>query len=306
MNTPPHGRFLFRYLAVLTTVSVALIGLNVLLGMQIPFAVGFLIAYVGALMVFVVWHAYLTKGWWQSLLMLAASFLIAFTAEALGVNAGLIFGPYHYTGALGIQVFGVPLLAALAWEPIVYAAFSITDVLIPPLARRSGTWSDRLPWYVLMSVVGALATTAWDMMIDPIAVSEGWWVWENGGPYVPHVENGVPISNFLGWLGVAFLINFLYRILADTAPPGQRSASLSLHGPLMLYGSLFLTASGVALTVLRRSDVALVGLLTMGPFLAIALANASLAHRDATSPLPGNWPGVEDGRQPIKADHPTP
>jgi putative membrane protein len=274
--------------------------------MPIPFAVGFLIAYVGALMVFVVWHAYRTKGGWQTLLMLTASFLIAFTAEALGVNAGLIFGQYHYTEALGIHVLGVPLLAALAWEPIVYAAFSITDILIPPQIQASRTRWDRLPAYVLMSLVGALATTAWDMMIDPIAVSEGWWVWENGGSYVPHLENGVPISNFLGWLGVAFVIHLLYRYLADTAPPGPRSANLSLRGPLLLYASLFLTASGVALTVLRRSDVALVGLLTMGPFLAIALANGRLAHRSAPRPVLGTWPSADDSRQTTKADHPTP
>ncbi len=305
--TAPRMRLTpFGYLTAVTAISVVLIALNALLGMSIPFSVHFLVGYVGALMVFVVWHAYLTKGWAKSLLMLAASFLIAFTAEALGVNLGLIFGRYHYTEALGIQVFGVPLLAALAWEPIVYAAFTVTDVVMPRRVRRSGAWMDRLPSYLLLAVAGALATTAWDMMIDPIAVSQGWWVWENGGPYVPHVGDGVPISNFLGWLGVACLIHLLYRALVDGEGAQPQSPNLSLYAPVMLYASLCLTASGVSLTILRRPDVTLVGLLAMGPFLAVAVANLSLAPQTPGSvPLEG-LQAAEDVRQSVKAEHPSP
>jgi uncharacterized membrane protein len=146
-----------------------------------------------------------------------------------------------------------------------------------------------LPSYLWMAVVGALATTAWDMMIDPIAVNEGWWVWLDGGPYVPYVENGVPIDNFLGWLGVSFVINLIYRLVADTAPQPRRSLSLSIHGPLMLYSALFLTAAGVAITILRRPEVALVGLLAMGPFIAIGLTNVNLLQRGLASLLGEGW-----------------
>jgi uncharacterized membrane protein len=270
------GRGAFIYVAVTTAVSVVLIGLNVLLGMRIPFTVHFLIGYVGSLLVFVVWHAFLTKGWRRSLLMFGLSFVVAFTAEALGVNLGLVFGRYYYTGHLGPQLFGVPFLAALAWEPIVYAAFCITDIVG---ACNVGAYNctplhcTPLGSYVLPSVVGALATTAWDMMIDPIAVNGGWWEWLGGGTYVPYVRSGVPVSNFLGWLGVAFVIQLLYRLIARK--PLRSSPSLSIYGPLTLYSSLFLTAAGVSLTILRRPEVALVGLMAMGPFLAIAIARAN-------------------------------
>jgi uncharacterized membrane protein len=293
MNNGNGDRGASIYLAVASVTSVALIALNVLLGMRIPFTVHFLVGYIGVLLVFVVWHALLTKGWKRSLLMFGLSFVIAFTAEALGVNYGLVFGRYHYTGVLGAQVFGVPVLAALAWEPIIYGAFSITDILAPALLDGSDSWLKRLPSYLWMSVVGALATTAWDMMIDPIAVGEGWWVWEDGGPYVPYVANGVPIDNFLGWLGVAFVINFVYRAIADTVPHPRRSLSLSIYGPLMLYASLFFTAAGVAITILRRPELALVGLLAMGPFIAIALTNVNLVQRGLAALLGEGWLEVE-------------
>jgi uncharacterized membrane protein len=135
------------------------------------------------------------------------------------------------------------------------------------------------PSLVWPAIIGALATTAWDMMIDPIAVSQGWWVWVEGGPYVPYVANGVPIQNFIGWLVVAFVINLIYRLLTDRVPPPPRSANLTFYGPVMLYASLFITSFGVTVTILERPEVALIGLLAMAPFLVITLANIGWLRR---------------------------
>jgi uncharacterized membrane protein len=126
------------------------------------------------------------------------------------------------------------------------------------------------------------------MMIDPIAVSQGWWAWVGGGPYMPYVANGVPIQNFLGWLGVAFVINLIYRKIADGIQQPSRSASLTYYGPLTLYISLFLTSFGVAITILQRPEVALIGTLAMGPFIVIALTNLPVYLfnlRNLTSPV---------------------
>jgi uncharacterized membrane protein len=191
------------------------------------------------------------------------------------VNFGLVFGNYYYTKMLGVSLFGVPLLAALAWEPIVYAAFCISDMLSPRLASVSPLFKHKTS-PIWAAAIGALATTAWDMMIDPIAVSQGWWVWVGGGPYVPYVANGVPIQNFMGWLGVAFVINLIYRKVADGMQQPNRSATLTYYGPMTLYSSLFLTAFGVTITILERPEVALIGMLAMGPFIVIALTNLPL------------------------------
>jgi len=275
MKNVDKGVGLFRYLVVVTVISVILITLNVLLGMRIPFTVDFLLGYVGALLVFVIWHAVLTKGWKRSLIMFGLSFVVAFTAEALGVNFGLVFGHYYYTPKLGVSLFGVPLLAALAWEPIVYAAFCISNMLSTREASPSPMFKYKTSSF-WAAAIGALATTAWDLMIDPIAVSQGWWVWVGGGPYIPYVANGVPIQNFVGWLGVAFLINLIYRKIADGIEQPGRSAALTFYGPLTLYISLLLTAFGVAITILQRPEVALIGMLAMGPFILIAITNLPL------------------------------
>ena len=267
-----RGRAPFYYILAVTLISMALIVLNEWLDLGIPFTVHFLVGIVAALLVFVAWHAALTKGWQRGLAMFVVSFALAFSAEALGVNFGLIFGRYYYTQFLGVGLFGVPFLAALAWEPVLYAAFSLTEILIP----AKGPWLNprRLPALLGIAASGALATTAWDMMIDPIAVHQGWWIWLDGGPYVADIENGVPISNFLGWLGVSFVIMLLYRMILpeSSAKAVPDEPYLSSWGPVTLYAALFLTASGVSLTILERPDVALVGLMAMGPFLTLACA----------------------------------
>jgi uncharacterized membrane protein len=272
------GRAPFIYISIIALASTALIALNALLNLGIPFTVHFLVGIVGALLVFVIWHSLLTKGWKCSLVLFSGSFVLAFTAEALGVNFGLIFGRYYYTNFLGPGLFGVPFLAALAWEPILYAAFSLTEILLP-----AKLLAGRLSTSLGAAVAGALATTAWDLMIDPIAVHQGWWVWLDGGPYVTDIENGVPISNFIGWLGVSFIIMLLYQLVVDHAPQPRQNLNLVLRGPGTLYATLFLTATGVTLTILGRPEVALVGLMSMGPFLALAWTHGRQAQEEIES-----------------------
>ena len=81
MNNSQKDRASFIFLAAVSLLSVCLIIANALLKLHIPFSVNFLIGFVGALLVFVVWHLVLTKGWRRSLGMFLLSFLVAFTAE---------------------------------------------------------------------------------------------------------------------------------------------------------------------------------------------------------------------------------
>src|SRR4030065_744713 len=111
MSMVDKGRAPYLYLVAISVISGSLIVLNALLGMRIPFSVHFLLGYIGAMLVYVIWHAMLTKGWKRSLVMFGLSFIVAFSAEAMGVNFGLVFGHYYYTAALGPSLFGVQFLA---------------------------------------------------------------------------------------------------------------------------------------------------------------------------------------------------
>jgi uncharacterized membrane protein len=271
------------YLVVVTVAALLLIAANAALALAIPFKVEFVIGYLGALLVFVVWHSAIVRGPARTLLLIVVTLLVAFVSEAVGVNLGLVFGDYHYTEVLGAKLLGVPVLAAVAWGPIIYAGNHVVDLIVPTRAVLEGNWVTSVSTRIWVSFAGALAVTGWDMMIDPIAVSEGWWVWQDGGPYVPYVAHGVPITNFTGWLGVSFFTSLAYRALASTRKPRISRPSGGGLGPLVLYSSLFSTAAGVAATVLQRPEISLVGLLAMGPFIAIASMNLSVIRGNASA-----------------------
>lgn len=237
------------------------------------------ILFVIQLLIFILWNGVLTMGWKPTLLVFCANFLITFLAEALGVNFGIIFGNYYYTDLLGSQVFGVPVLIALAWEPILFASFYMTDILIPVGTERSGL-SQKWLLFLGLSLVAAFATTAWDVMIDPVAVHRGWWVWRDGGPYTPYIEHGVPISNFIGWLITAFVCQMACRLIKDKGPKPRRSLHLSSYGPIGLYFLLFLQVFGVSLIFLGRPEVAFMGLMAMGPFIIVAVCRVWAVRRN--------------------------
>ena len=182
--------------------------------------------------IFVIWNSVLTKGWTRSLAAISLTMIVAFFAEVLGVTYGMIFGRYYYTEVLGFQVLRVPLLVALAWEPILYASFCLIEFLIPSEKEVSGPIWERLVPYILMATIGGIATTAWDLMLDPFAVDRGWWVWIDGGSYAPYLKNGVPVSNFFGWFKVAFVCQLIYRyFMVETGIQPKKTLHLSVYGP---------------------------------------------------------------------------
>jgi len=289
MNCNRYEKILYIYILVITISSTLIILVNAIFQLNLPFSVNFLIAYVSLLFVFVVFHSIMSKGWKKTIGLLLFSFTTAFFAEVLGVNFGLIFGNYYYTNILGISLLGVPLLAALAWEPILYASFSITTIIAPQNSDSKSLGFNPIFVSILMALIGAFATTAWDMMIDPIAVSEGWWVWLDGGSYANDIANGVPISNFIGWLLVSFVIQLFYRLYMSKNTKVNQSSFTTYYGPVLLYISLFLTSIGVTITILKNFEVALIGFLSMAPFITIAILNKKISYPDEQLKLTREW-----------------
>jgi putative membrane protein len=133
-------------------------------------------------------HAFLRRA---GLPLVATATVGGFAVEAIGVATGFPFGHYDYSGQLGPKLLGVPLIIPLAWTwmawPAWLAALRLTS-------RRAGR-----------IVIAAAGLAAWDLFLDPQMVAEGYWTWRSPHPALPGVP-GVPIGNYLGWLGFALLL----------------------------------------------------------------------------------------------------
>jgi uncharacterized membrane protein len=136
-------------------------------------------------------HALITRGRRAAVALVATATVGGFLVEAIGVATGFPFGSYAYSGELGPRILDVPLIIPLAWTWMAWPAWLAALRLARPLWKR-----------VALAAVGL---AAWDLFLDPQMVGEGYWRWLDPTPALPGVP-GIPIGNYLGWLGFALLL----------------------------------------------------------------------------------------------------
>nr|WP_245551520.1 carotenoid biosynthesis protein [Gordonia rhizosphera] len=177
-------------------------------------------------------------------------------AEAVGVRTGYPFGGYDYTGTLGAEVIGVPVVVPLAWVMMSWPALVVARRLVGGRAR----WATAL--------VGAWALTSWDVFLDPQMVDLGYWQWDRPSPALPGVE-GIPLTNFAGWFVVSLLmVTILDRLVPrDPRPPTLRTDAVPVTAYLWTYFSSVIAHA----VFFGRPPVALVGGVVMG-IVAVPLA----------------------------------
>ncbi|MCG8922992.1 carotenoid biosynthesis protein [Lentzea sp. CC55] len=118
-------------------------------------------------------------------------------AETIGVHTGFPFGDYRYTGTLGLEVAGVPVVVALAWVMMSWPALLVGRALAGRARVGAPSW--------LVVGIGAWALASWDVFLDPQMVDAGHWEWADPSPALPGVD-GIPLTNYAGWLLVSVLM----------------------------------------------------------------------------------------------------
>lgn len=132
------------------------------------------------------------KGWNSAFyLFVILSFGIGYGSEVMGVRTGFPFGNYSYGPVLGVQLFEVPLLIGVNWLLLVYLSGEL--------------FHSRIKNDYLAAGLGSLVMVLLDVLIEPVAVKLDFWSWEN---------DIIPLSNFIGWFGIAFIIQLIYRKLS--------------------------------------------------------------------------------------------
>jgi len=213
---------------------------------------------------FAITHALTYIGWRNTFILFGLTYTVSLLFESVGVATGWIYGPYHYTEQLGPLFLGlVPYLIPLAWFMISYPSLVIAEGI---LGYRSA--GDQ--WRSLrVAVLAAVVMTAWDLVLDPIMVKMGHWVWEVDGAYF-----GVPLHNYLGWLVTTFSIFILYKWATGRQAHKRREAS-DQSFLMLASGSYASTVAGNTLAALQMGLIgpALIGLFGAGAFALLSLFN---------------------------------
>ena len=112
--------------------------------------------------------------------------LIAYTyaIETIGIQTGWPYGSFAYTIDLGPMLGGVPIALPVFFIPLVVNAYLLCVLLLGERAQNT--------WLRLLTV--SATVVAMDVVLDPGAVSLGFWTFDGGAFY------GVPLSNYAGWV----------------------------------------------------------------------------------------------------------
>jgi uncharacterized membrane protein len=105
--------------------------------------------------------------------------------------------------------------------------------------------------------------TAWDLVMDPIMVASGHWVWDDLISKSNGAYHGIPLQNFWGWWLTVFTTFALYLLIAPkTFKPhdGQFDRLAVL--------SYLVTGLGIVIIsqVSNQGDLALIGFFAMMPW----------------------------------------
>ncbi|SEF82793.1 carotenoid biosynthesis protein [Algoriphagus boritolerans] len=128
------------------------------------------------------------KGWTDAFpIFAAAAFWIGFGSEIIGIHTGYLYGDYVYGPTLGPKLWDVPIIIGVNWFILSYL---------------TGTLFRNVTNDYHAAFLGAIAMTSLDYIIEPVAVTLNFWAWK---------FDVIPVENYVGWLGVSFLIQLIYR-----------------------------------------------------------------------------------------------
>lgn len=213
-------------------------------------------------------------GWKKTGCFTVAGYLIAFASEFSSINTGIPYGWYYYIDTTKVRelwIAGVPFFDSLSYVFLTYCSYTAALLTVSPI--KAYRWnivtlesrSLRRSFSVL--VLAAFYQTFLDIVIDPVALQgHRWFLGQIYGYREPGIHFGVPLSNYIGWLVVSFLLVFaLQRIDAAVAKKAEWPAGIanlpfrSLLGPV-LYLSVLVFNYAVTISI-GENLMALTGIL---------------------------------------------
>ncbi len=174
-------------------------------------------------------HGSLSYGWKGIGLYFAIGVLAGFVLEASSIATGFPFGLYKHN-VPGPRLLDVPIPTILAYAVLGAPSWMLARLIVrrdPSRSQGSDIWTT--------PIIGAFIMTGMDFAFDPIGhtVRHQWTFAHPSGQF------GVPLSNFLGWLLIGWIIFQLFALVERrfTATAAVRNGGYWLLPCILWLGS---------------------------------------------------------------------
>jgi uncharacterized membrane protein len=155
----------------------------------------------------------------RALFFCITGYLIAWLSEYSSIHNGIPYGFYYYieqTKGEELWVLGVPFFDSLSYVFLAYASYSMALMIIAPVLRTRGIIylleTKKIRNSIYATILGAIFFVYLDIIIDPVALlGDRWFLGQIYGYPQKGIYFGIPISNFIGWLVVGFLMIYVLQ-----------------------------------------------------------------------------------------------
>jgi len=207
-----------------------------------PFIIVIAIAWV-----FLVYYSYKRYGSRMTLVY----FLPIIIATLLIESAGVAGGRYYYPGYIVyLSVVGgaVPLIIVLAWSVNLFLFMNLGKYFISKLYHQKNFLQ-----ILLISFAAGIFGVCLDLLEDPIAHHNNWWIWEESLTGFKFFN--VPILNFIGWFVLIFFMCIATLLIERSKFSENRKVLLSISS-LAFTGLAIFMVHGILVRIFESLGLA--------------------------------------------------
>jgi len=194
----------------------------------------------------------------KAALFCIAGYALAWLSEFSSIHNGIPYGLYYYieeTKGKELWVMGVPFMDSMSFVFLAWASYSMALMATSPMVRSGATIylleTTKIRNSMRVKFLGAIFFVCLDVIIDPVALrGSRWFLGQIYGYPQPGIYFGVPISNFIGWFVMGFVLIWALQVIDRFMGMkelkdwyGRRRTWRFLVGPSLYFGVLFFNLS---------------------------------------------------------------
>ena len=222
------------------------VDINQNFGEQTEFLLPFLIT------VFLVWlilviFSYYRNGLKKTIMYFLPMIIIALFIESAGVASGR----YNYPGYilyLSVVGGGVPLIIILAWSANLFLFFNMSKHIVLNVYQKRNFLQ-----IFLISITAGVIAVCLDLLEDPLAHYNNWWIWKESIGGVKFYE--VPLLNFVGWFFLIFFMSLSTLLIERSKFTDNRKLLISITS-ISITGAVMFAVHGLFSRILQMIGLA--------------------------------------------------